>query len=661
MNTAVVDIGGGLQFPILGGLTVTVPGTGSESWEVNTTQTIEFTKKGDLQTVDLYYSFDGTGPNYAKITSTPIDISDATGGTPPYSFDWFLDPASTTLTSGFVGTIKAVAVTPAEQTSVEDVQSNTIEVKGNVTILAPGGATDPGPGIVMVRGGLPYTISWARYGVITNVDIQYSDNGGSTYDHDIFLNFDTTSNTTHNWTIPDDIDNDLLIRVRDSNNHNVDDVSNNVFEIRGSLQLDVPDTTITAWYIGNTYSIQWTPTGTYSGSPFPNVEFHYANDGNYTNAVLPDSELPNTANAVQGSGTWLIPDAIGTGYRVRVSVVGSPTTVESITSRADGFKILGTIDAISSPSSGEVWYVGETKLIQWSNTGTITNVKIEYKTSSGGAWIVPAIVDNDGGHAAGNNSYEWSSVADVKTEDAYIQVSDANYPEVVLASADFRIRPQIIVDDIKLDAGYDNGLMTGSTYTNVIKWSYTGSTISFVEIYYDDDEDGTFDEVIADSVNNPIAVAQGSTGVSWSIPNGVNLTSLARVRIVDAGNANVLGTSATFKLRGGLTLSAPVGGATWTAESTINNIAWNFSGSISTVNVYYDLNDLDGDDWTLIDPVSSKAQSGTSGASVISWEIPATVTNNARIRIEDAADATDTESISSLFNISGLNIFNRSL
>ena len=113
--------------------------------------------------------------------------------------------------------------------------------------------------------------------------------------------------------ISNKIGENLRIRVRDANNHNVWDESNNVFEIRGNVRLDVPDTTVTSWVVGETEQILWTPTGTYPGTSYPNVEFHYANDGSYTNIVLPHSTRPNPADAVQGSADWTIPDAIGIG------------------------------------------------------------------------------------------------------------------------------------------------------------------------------------------------------------------------------------------------------------------------------------------------------------------------------------------------------------
>jgi hypothetical protein len=40
----------------MGTLTMTNPSAGTESWEVNTTQTLKFRKQGNLKQAELYYS-----------------------------------------------------------------------------------------------------------------------------------------------------------------------------------------------------------------------------------------------------------------------------------------------------------------------------------------------------------------------------------------------------------------------------------------------------------------------------------------------------------------------------------------------------------------------------------------------------------------------------
>jgi len=353
------NVGGGVAFPILGTLTVTTPSTGTESWGVNVAQVIKFKKKGDLQAADLYYSYDGGAGNYVKITPTPIDISDATGvpdGGGNYSFNWPLDPATTALTNGFTGRIKAKAASPSTQSSVEGI-SSAFEVKGTVTLLAPNGAVSP-----MTVGDI-YTIRWQKFGAVNNVEIHYSTNGGLTYPPGnlIYDGPSTVDGSTFAWDVPNTIGTSVKIRIRHKENPNVKDESNPAFRIKGKLQLTQPENSGISYVVGSTPQIQWTSTGT-----FTPLELQYATDGNFGGAnvfsVKPTATVTNcnpSAPAItcNGSATFDIEDKITAAAKVRVRGTGTEQDVEAISTNA--FKIVGALN-VTAPASGQIWYVGET-------------------------------------------------------------------------------------------------------------------------------------------------------------------------------------------------------------------------------------------------------------------------------------------------------------
>ena len=81
-----------------------------------------------------------------------------------------------------------------------------------------------------------------------------------------------------------------------------------------------------------------------------------------------------------------------------------------------------------------------------------------------------------------------------------------------------------------------------------------------------------------------------------------------------------------------------------------NQIQWDCSGTIASVNVYYDSDGATGGySWVL---QGSKSQTGNTGINITyDWLPDSTVRNGAIIRITDAANETDTESIGTAFNV----------
>ena len=455
--------------------------------------------------------------------------------------------------------------------------------------------------------------------------------------------------SSYAWTVPDKAGTNLRVRVRDANNTNVWYESGSAFRIKGKVQLDVPNLAGLSWTVGSTQTIQWSATGTFSP-----VELHYDRDGDFvtttadTFAVTPLSTVTNCspvspAITCTGTASFNIEDKITAAAKVRVRGLGADSDVSWIS--ANPFRIRGAI-AVTGPATGAVWNVGETtKQILWTSTGTITNVKIEYKTSAAGAYTTIAL--NDPGHTAGANTYTWTAgVPDANTEDAYIRVCDAGagFTDVCGESVSFKIRPQITVTNPVLN----QQVVAGTNYPGLIKWTKTGTTISLVKVLYS--TDGTTFPDPANLIADNVPVATGTAGLDWNIPAATVLTTAAKVRVIDKGNANVIGDSSPFKIKGGLTLTAPAGGVTWTAGSVTNNVTWTFSGTIANVTVKFDPNSGKGadniagtaDDYPTL--IGTKAQTGASGSSSLTWDMSATgtntttVTNTGKVKIYDAGD-----------------------
>jgi len=634
------SIGTGTTFPILCKLAVTSPAAG-DSWKVGETRTVKFTKKGAVQSVDVYYSYDGADANYTKLNTVSVDVSGDPDVNGEYSYSWTI-PAATSLTTGNAGKIKVKAVSPTTQNNVlVDGVSGGFQVKGGITLVSP----DTGES--MVVGGTK-TIEWTPLGNIALFKIEYK------YDTSDWTEISTSggvagtvngSNRTWTWpTVLDHVSNSVYFRVSDYNNSNVVATSSGANMIKGTLTLTAPSGG--TYTIGNAIPITWNKLGTIGA-----IKIEYSAKGDFTDSVpIESSYASGSDGAVTYGGGWTAPFKVAETYKVRVSTTSSPEGCELTSQSASAFAVRPVISSISSPVAGDEWNVGiADKKITWvavsatKPDATYPKVKIEYSVDGGAYTAISGAESLDCVNST--NNFTWSAgIPDEKSNSVKVKVTFIDYASVNLESGVFKILPKITVPALSPSI-----LTVGQTYNNLIKWSSTGTKISNVKVIYNTGSGYTDpDNVIATA-----AVGDGAAGINWTIPNTITLTDTASIKVMDTGTgfSAVYGeTASTFQLKGGLTLTTPSSSTSWTA-STTQTIAWTFKGSIANVNVYYDLDNAT-DEWTLISPVSSKAQSGSSGSSTISWDLPSIVTNKARIKIEDAADTT-VYSISSDFKVKG--------
>ncbi len=629
-NTNTQFVATGSAFSIKPAITITEP-VADVSWGANTHHDIKFTKRGAIQTVNIYYAADGSTYDPTPINAAPINVSALADDT-VYTYDWLID-TNTALTSGYTGKLKVKVNTPGTQTSVEKALAAGVEVeiKGTLTLNTPIAS-----GITLYVGDTYNDITWSKFGAITNVDLHYSTNSGSTYPN-LIVNNQASTPSVYAWTVPNDITSTAKIRVRDHNNTNVvnDPTGVNTFRILGRVDVTAPDVAGITWVVGQTNkTIGWTSTGTYA-----TVDIDFARDGDFTNTgnygatsdpnitnigTFANCTPTNPAITCNGTATWpTVPDVITGTAKIRVRDAGFPTDVKDVS--ANAFKVIGSFSSITSPAASAVWtYPDTTKQIRWVSNGTMTNVKIEYKTSAGGAYTT--IVANDGGHTTGNNTYDWTAgLPDVNTDDAYIKITDLTVTgsTASIEQGPFSIRPTITVTS---PIASDRLVVGDTTQSTIIKWTYTGTSISTVKVQYDAGSGFT-------DISTNVDADDGAAGIAWNpIPNAIS--SDVKIRVIDEGNANVLDDSASFKIKGSLTVSNPTGGVSWTAADTTKSVSWTKTGTLPVIDVSYN---LDGSNtWIAIG--TTAAPTDTS----LAWNpLPTTATNTARVRV--VADYADND------------------
>jgi len=154
---------------------------------------------------------------------------------------------------------------------------------------------------------------------------------------------------------------------------------------------------------GAIYTIDWSNTGSIS-----NVLIEYStNNGGAWNDV---NTVPNT-----DSYNWLVPAVNSNQCLVRISDAALPT-IYDISNNVFEITIPKTI-TVSSPNGGESLISGTEQLIQWSSTGAISGVLIEYSVNNGQNWfpVEPANIGNSG-------SYNWL-VTNYNSDQCLIRVS----------------------------------------------------------------------------------------------------------------------------------------------------------------------------------------------------------------------------------------------
>jgi hypothetical protein len=473
-------------------------------------------------------------------------------------------------------------------------QGNVIwyEISGGGAPVATITLTSPNGGEILAPGAV-HNITWTSTGDIADVRLEVSADGGTTYT-DIIAS--TPNDGLHPWTVPVVTSATVLVRVSDAADGNPLDVSNSVFTISGptTLTLTSPNGG-EAIAAGGIHFISWTSTGTIAAVK---LEYSLNNGANYNLIIA------NTPN--DGTHSWSVPDVNSTQALVRISDAADndPSDVSNAVFSINPQTSL----TLTFPNGGQVLSGGSTQNITWSSTGTIAAVKLEYSLDDGANFTeIIANTLNDGSH-------EWSLPA-INSTQMRVRVSDAADGSPIDASdASFTIDTQTLT---LTSPNGGESWQAGSTQN--ITWNSTG-TIAAVKLEYSLDNGGSWTDIIASTAND------GSH--SWTVPSVNSLQAL--VRISDAADASPSDVSnSAFNINfETILVTSPIGGQNLIG-GTIHQITWTSSGTIALIKIEYSIDA--GAQYTSI--IASTANDGS-----FSWTVPNVSSNQAFVRVSDAAD-----------------------
>ncbi|RKY29622.1 MAG: hypothetical protein DRP68_07060, partial [Candidatus Omnitrophota bacterium] len=556
------------NFKIRGDFVLNSP-NGGEAWLINSSEDITWTRFGSIANARLEYSIDG-GQTYSYTIIGSIDASLET-------YSWTIPDTPSTQCR--------VKISDAGDPTVFDISVANFIIRAGFKVNSPDGGE-------AWAVGSTHNITWTTFGSVANVKIEYSTDNGA---HWNYIAGPVANVGVYNWSIPDAISDQCVVRVSDVNDPDANDVSDGVFKIHGLITVLSPNGG-EEWGVGTAQNITWNITGSIA-----NVKLEYSAqgvDGPYT--LIAD---PVTASL--GSYSWTVPDAITNNAYVKISDSSDLSVYDTSNS---AFKIKASFQ-ITAPNGGEAWIVNNTEDITWNTQGTVDNVKLEYSIDGGNNWSL--IIDS----TPNTGSYSWT-IPDTISSQCRVRVSDVNDSSAFdISDNNFKIRGNLIITS-------PNGGEKWAVGTNqIIRWERIGS-IPYVRLEYSTDG-GTIFTPIVDSTPN-------TGSYSWTIPDEITTEALVRISDADVENySEVTDTSDnTFKIQGSFAVTSPNGGEAWIVGES-HNITWNFNGSVNYVNLYYSTDS--GTSWTLIE--SSVPNTGT-----YSWTVPDAVSGQVRVKVQDASD-----------------------
>ena len=554
---------------------------------------IGWTTTGTVASVNISYSIDG-GTNWTNIKTSVTNDDEYNGTGTGDDGPW------------------AVENTPSANVLIKvahSSDSNIYAVTDATTIATPFTVTTP-PADIILTAGTAYVIGWTTTAGVSadTVTIEYSLTGSGSWTEINEGDYTATNDHSEVWNITAGLSTTTAkVRISDaSDSTTYAYVDSSTFSLkRGSLAVTSPNSTVT-WKVGTQHPIEWSTTGVIN-----NVRLYYATDGDLETPTW-NALVGGSLDDATGQYNWTIPDAISDNCLVKI-VDAEDSGIFDISDAVFSIKPEFTLTA---PNGGQDWAVGTTNDITWTNTGTVSQVDLQYSTNSGSTWTdIVTGLSNTG-------TYTWT----VPTADSsnckikIISTSDSTVSDT--SDAVFTIS----LASITITAPVAGNIWVRND-TNTIKWSTAGTCYDDMKIQYS--PSGTFSGDVVD-----IATGETNDGTySWEIPNDLTVSDTAKIRAQDmtwdTAGYDVIGTSGVFEITAPrIDLTAPNGGDTLTVAGS-TDITWTSRGESIGANVEIRYSTDNFSSSTLI--VDSTLDDGT-----YTWtDIPDDISDTVKVRVYD--------------------------
>ncbi|RKY30288.1 MAG: hypothetical protein DRP68_06295, partial [Candidatus Omnitrophota bacterium] len=623
--------------------------TSSETWLLGEAKTITWDKKGhfgsglDEGTVDILYSNNGGLSYEITIATNQPSGTDASGG----SYDWTI-PNDTPLSN------------PTSKIKV--VQSNDYTVYGESTdfYMKASIEVDEPMGGEIWRYGESHDIKWTPHGAMDYVVIKYQVDGGPwKYVQGAAPTDNLPAGTpevqqSFSWTIPDDLGNNVLIRVANKDDENIYGECAVPFKIKGKITVTEPHSG-EPLHVGILKVIQFNVGGSVSGT----MNIRVSKDGGTSYGD------PIGTVDVSGAGTYSFnwtptSSDIGINNVIKVGLVGDEDATTGTAGKSGVFSVGANITLNYPNETGLTFNVGDTIYIKWTPDPTdFGNVNIRYDTNSGlgpdgiansgdeyQGFIVDGVASDNIPTGETEIGYKWTipDVPGIVSPTCRIKVYQVGKENEVYATSnyDFSIKGTITL------TGEANG--EGSPIWEIgtnkqITWNAVGD-ITPVDIYYTLTGDEPYDQTVATGVS----AGSGAQSYLWqpipddAIPNDKNTN--IKFKVVSVNDPTIYGVSANpITIQGKLVINQPNGMEVLKVENPDDpndsyNITWTTYGNISQVKLAYDTNSGLGPDG--VADTGDEYQNTIAGGQALSngdgylWEVPNAIGDKVRVKVMSA-------------------------
>lgn len=571
-----------------------------------------------------------TSPNGGEVLtgSTVYNITwDAIQGTTGFSIAYSLNAGTswTTIVNNYDGASRSYAWTvPAVALNTNCLvrvgyfaQSCTQDVSDAVFTINP-----PTPVLTSPNGGnnwqllCNYSITWLQSSLYTNARIDYSTNGGASWN----LIVDGTSNDgEYTWYVPVELapSNNCLIRICNSNYVTLTDASNAPFNILTPLTINSLNNSGTATGCGTT-PISFTKTPC-AGTWY--LYYSLDNGANYNmiGAVSDNGSTVQTYN-------WAVPNGLSsTAAKLKIS---SGSYSAYITDESEGnFTIIPSNDiTVTSPNGGETFQGLTTRTITWTNLPAASGqYNIWYSTNNGSNWI--NIANNVTG-----NSYNWS-VPNLNAVNCLVRVEDyLNGCKLDNSDATFTIAP---ATPVLTSPNGGNNWQLGCNYS--ITWN-AATLYANARLEYSVDNGTTWVTIVNNTSN--------SGSYAWTVPATLAPSTQCLIRISNVGNLALNDVSnAPFNILVPLTVTSFNTGGTAVGCGTAT-ITWTKSPCIGNWYLFYSENN--GANYSMIGSITDNGSTNQS----YTWSVPNGInTTTAKIKVTNVNNSAISDESDGNFTI----------